>query len=214
MYQFNRCHSCITMKITALLLLMLCHTALKAEGALPPPQQIIQDTSDQLNSILQKENIKNNLKRAREIVETVIEPHVDFNRFSALVLGKHWRKANDTQRSQFKKEFKALLIRTYAAAYSDFSDWNVRFLPSNIDLNQKKVVVRTEIKQDGKPPLSISYRMINKNGVWKVYDLITGGISLVKNYRTTFNNQIAKNKSIDSFLQQLEDRNRKANTDS
>ncbi len=52
--------------------------------------------------------------------------------------------------------------------------------------------VQTRIVTSSKE-ISISYRMILKDGTWKVYDVVVENVSLVLNYRTQFNEILAKN---------------------
>jgi phospholipid transport system substrate-binding protein len=37
------------------------------------------------------------------------------------------------------------------------------------------------------------YRLTDKSGSWKVYDIIIEGVSMVKNYRTQFRQILSKN---------------------
>jgi phospholipid transport system substrate-binding protein len=39
----------------------------------------------------------------------------------------------------------------------------------------------------------IFFRVILKNGTWRVYDIVVEGVSLVQNYRSQFNSILAKN---------------------
>jgi len=71
------------------------------------------------------------------------------------------------------------------------------------------VTVRTEIPQQGGFPLPINYSMELKEGAWKVYDVDIDGISMVKNYRTTFANEV-KQGSIDDLIKKLNQRNQQA----
>jgi phospholipid transport system substrate-binding protein len=41
--------------------------------------------------------------------------------------------------------------------------------------------------------IPITYRVILKDGTWKVYDVVIENVSLVQNYRTQFNDILAKN---------------------
>jgi phospholipid transport system substrate-binding protein len=41
--------------------------------------------------------------------------------------------------------------------------------------------------------IPIFYRMILKDGKWKVYDVVVENVSLVQNYRTQFNDILASN---------------------
>ncbi len=183
---------------------------LHADG-LVPPQQLIKETSNKILIELRNIDYKVDFSRAVEIVNKHIEPHVDFDRFAALVLGKYWRNATPQQRERFKKEFKTMLIRTYATAYGEYAEWEIRFKPvHNWKPDTKKVVVRTEFVQPGKEPASVDFRMIRHGDEWKVYDVIIEGVDLVKNYRTTFGEEIAKTGSLDSLIDRLAELNRKA----
>ncbi len=179
----------------------------QAEESLLPPQQIIKETSDKLQQELKSKEMKGDFAQAKRFVEKVIDPHVDFNRVSALVLGKNWKRASPDQRERFRKEFRELLIRTYAAAFTEYSSWSIRYLPLRMKPDDRKVIVKTQILQPGARPVAVNYRMINKKGGWKVYDIIIEGISLVTNYRTTFKNEVAKTGSLDSVIQRLAERN-------
>ncbi len=178
---------------------------------LVPPQQLIKETSNRILNELRKINYKVDFAKAVNIVDRYIEPQVDFDRFAALVLGKYWHSATPDQRERFKKEFKTMLIRTYATAYGEYAEWEIYFKPlRDWKPDARKVVVRTEFVQPGKEPAAVDFRMIRRGETWKVYDVIIEGVDLVKNYRTTFGQEIAKTGSLDSLIERLAELNRKA----
>lgn len=171
------------------------------------PQVAIKTASTQMKQKLQDKNFNKNFEQFSAFVDDVIYPHVDFNRISALVLGKHWKKADKKQRDDFKKEFQKLLIRTYARAFLAFNEWSVRFLPLKLDQDAKKTLVKTEVLQPGKQPIAVNYRMVMVKGDWKVYDIIIEGISLVTNYRTSFKNEVKRAGSLDAVIANMSERN-------
>jgi phospholipid transport system substrate-binding protein len=179
---------------------------IRAETLLPP-QQVIQETSDAVKQALREYNYKLDIPKATRIVKEILEPHVDVDRAALLILGKHWRTATPEQRQRFKDEFRMLLIRTYTTAFTEYKNWEIRYLPLNAPLADKKTVVRTEVLQPGAKPVAVDYRMIETAGVWKVYDVLIEGISLVQNYRTTFSEDIARTGSLDSVIEELAKRN-------
>lgn len=181
----------------------------KAMADLSAPQAAIEDASNQLKVKMQEPGFTTDFKQITEFVESVIYPHVDFNRIAALVLGKHWKHATDDEKSRFKQEFKIMLIRTYSRAFIEFKDWDVRYLPLNLEPDAKKIIVKTEILQPGKQPIAVNYRMFNSKGQWKAYDIMIEGVSLVTNYRTTFKNEIAK-ASLSEVIDNLAKRNQEA----
>lgn len=176
------------------------------------PQLAIKTASNQMQSKLQDKNFVKDFERVSNFVEEIIYPHVDFNRISALVLGKHWRTADKKQRAEFKKEFQKLLIRTYSRAFLAFDEWSIRFLPLTLEPNAKKALVKTEVLQPGKQPIAVNYRMIFTQGEWKVYDIIIEGISLVTNYRTSFKNEVKRTGSLDAVIANMSERNLEALT--
>ncbi len=171
------------------------------------PQSAIKTASTQMKSKLQDKNFTKDFEQVSQFVEEIIYPHVDFNRISALVLGKHWKKADKSQREEFKKEFQKLLIRTYSRAFLAFDEWSVRFLPLKLEPNAKKALVKTEVLQPGKQPIAVNYRMVLVKGDWKVYDIIIEGISLVTNYRTSFKNEVKRTGSLDAVITNMSERN-------
>ncbi len=174
------------------------------------PQMAIENASNRLKEKLQDDSFTKDFQQITVFVEDVIYPHVDFNRISALVLGKLWRSASAEEKTEFKKEFQTLLIRTYSRAFVEFKDWSVRFLPLNMENGDKKVIVKTEILQPGIQPIAVNYRMLLSKGEWKVYDIIIEGVSLVTNYRTSFKNEVKRTGSLQAVIDQLAKRNSEA----
>jgi len=167
------------------------------------------ETSEKLQTAMKENPPAGDYARASQIVREIIDPHVDFNRVAALVLGKHWKQANDDQKNRFKKEFRELLIRTYAVAFSEYSEWEITYLPVKLDPQDKKAFVRTEIVRPSAPSISVNYRMVRKrNNQWKVYDVVIEGISFITNYRSSFKNDVARTGSLDGVIEKLAARNR------
>ncbi|MCI0668109.1 MAG: ABC transporter substrate-binding protein [Methylococcaceae bacterium] len=190
------------------ILLFLAATQALAEPDLSEPQLIVKNASDQLQAAMKENPPAGNYERASQIVTEILEPHVDFVRVSALVLGKHWKQATPEQKKRFMKEFRNLLVRTYAVAFSEYSEWKINYIPLDFNPDDDKVFVKTEILRPGGPPVSVDYRMARKEKSWKVYDVVIEGISFITNYRTTFKNEVARSGSLDSVIERLAQRNK------
>ena len=179
--------------------------------AMQAPEDLVAKTTDEITSALRAEQdkIKANPKRLYEIVDKVVLPHFDFERMSRWALGKYWRKAKESERTQFIQEFRTLLVRTYAKALNDNYDEEIVMLPVRMRKGGKEATVRTEVQQSAGFPIPIDYKMYIKGGAWKVYDVSVDAISLVANYRTTFAKEIRKN-GIPKLIARLADRNKQA----
>ncbi|HFD12099.1 MAG TPA: ABC transporter substrate-binding protein [Crenotrichaceae bacterium] len=182
-----------------------------ADQELLPPQQVIQTVSSELKTRIGDKAYKGNMTETMRIVEEVLSPHVDQHRVSALALGKYWKKATPEQRAAFEEEYKRTMIRLYSSAYASYKDWSIRFMPMKLKPDAKKTIVKIEVDRSGGQPVAISYRMVNKSGNWKVYDIIIEGISLVSNYRSQFTEIIDQNKgSVQALIDHLAQKNQRA----
>ncbi len=193
------------------LLMYVGAPASRAADAVHPALALVTQTADKIQTQLRAERdvVSKNPKRVYELVEQIVLPSFDFTNMSASVLGKYWRGASDAQKQRFTQEFKLLLVRTYAKALVDNMDQKIVALPLRAADGASDVSVHTEIAQKGSFPIPINYSMEKKDGAWKVYDVDIDGISMVKNYRTTFGNQV-KQGSVDEMIKKLAERNQQA----
>jgi phospholipid transport system substrate-binding protein len=60
--------------------------------------------------------------RIQALVETKVMPHVNFKRLTSSAVGRFWRQATPEQQEALQKEFRVLLMRTYAGALSQVKD--------------------------------------------------------------------------------------------
>lgn len=199
---------------TLFALFLVCLTFIPFSRAfaaeLSAPQQAIAQASDKLQQRMQDKNFIKDFNKVTQFVDQSINPHVDFDKISALVLGKLWKSATPDEQVRFKKEFQTLLVRTYSRAFAEFKEWTIRFLPSEMEDGATKVVVKTEVLQPGVQPIAVNYRMYLANGEWKAYDIMIEGVSLVTNYRSTFSDEVQAKGSLNAVIDGLAKRNAEA----
>jgi phospholipid transport system substrate-binding protein len=141
------------------------------------------------------------------MVDRVIMPHMDIERTQRLVLGKHARTIAPEKQAVFGVEFKNLLLRTYGTAFYDYTDQQIIVKPFENPNNEDRITVYTEIVRTNAPNVALEFKMTNRDlPAWKVYDLVTEGVSLVGNYRSQYGGIITRN-GIDALISQLLDKN-------
>jgi phospholipid transport system substrate-binding protein len=118
---------------------------------------------------------------------------------SQVILGKNWRKATEPQRQQFITLFRELLEQTYYSAVDSYNNQSVRMGLERV--KQKRANVQTFIVAANKE-LAVSYKMRYRNNDWYAYDVAVEGVSLVSNYRTSFNN-LVREKGMEGLLTEL-----------
>ena len=144
--------------------------------------------------------------RIREVIETKLLPNFDFERMTALAMGRNWRTATPEQQKQLVDQFRTLLVRTYSGALNQYRDQTFDFKPLRAEAGATDVIVKTEAMRQGQQPVQLDYGMTKKDGTWKVYDVIVGGVSLVTNYRDEFSSQIQSG-GIDGLIKTLAAKN-------
>ncbi len=177
-------------------------------AATQPPQELVQQTAEQMLAKLRDERqvLEQHPERIYDLVNQVIIPHFDFERMSSWVLGKYWRAATPVQKEKFVAQFRTLLVRTYAKSLSEYSDSKISYLPMRPSPQDTQVKVRTEVDQPGGFPIPIDYDLVLNEKEWKVIDVTIDGVSLVTNYRSTFASQIRQD-GLDKLITVLAERN-------
>ncbi len=137
-------------------------------------------------------------------VGNIIGEVFDFTELSKRTLGREWKKMKAEQRKEFAELFRQLLQGVYADRLLAYTDQKVVF-GKEIELKKGRVEVQSNIVLSDGNKVPIFYRLTNKSGQWKTYDLIIEGVSLVKNYRSQFREIIAKD-SPEKLLQILRDK--------
>ena len=118
-------------------------------------------------------------------------PHVNFERMTALTVGRPWRQATPAQKEAIMKEFRTLLIRTYANAFATVKDQKIQMRPFRGEADQKDVVVRSQVVQPGGDPIQLDYRLEKHGDDWRIYDVNVLGVWLVQTYRNQFGQEIS-----------------------
>ncbi len=179
-----------------------------AQGA-PNPVEFLKSTADYvLQQVdMRRAELEQDSSKIYSLVESRVVPHFDFYTMSRSAMGRHWRKATEAQKQRLAREFQELLVRTYALAVLNYSGQEIEYLPFRGDVTAQRILVKTRVHTGG-PPVPIQYRLLQKQDKWKIYDVIIDGMSLVANYRSSFNTAVGRG-GIDGLIATMEKRNRK-----
>lgn len=182
-----------------------------AGAQMPAPDVLARNTTNEVIDIVKQDReIKaGNARRIYDLVETKVLPHFDFRQMTQLAVAKNWGRATPEQQQRLTDEFRALLVRTYAASLASVADYKIDFKPLRMRPGDVDVTVSTEVSKPGAPPIAIDYRMEKQAGGWKVYDVLVDNVSLVTVYRNSFNSEVRKG-GIDGLIAALASHNQTA----
>lgn len=111
--------------------------------------------------------------------------------FSKRTLARNWNKLNTAQQGEFVQLFEQVLEKAYIDKILSYTNEKIDFYKESMN-SETQAEVQTKVITSSKE-IPIFYRLILKDGAWKVYDVVVENVSLVLNYRTQFNDILGKN---------------------
>jgi phospholipid transport system substrate-binding protein len=136
-----------------------------------------------------------------EGIRETINDIFDWTELSKRTLGKNWKKFSPEQQKEFTDLFSTLLENVYADRLLAYSDEKVVF-EKETELKKGRVEVVSHIRLSDGKQVPLNYRMIQKEGKWRVYDIVIEGVSMVKNYRSQFK-KLLTNKKPEDLIETL-----------
>ena len=174
-----------TITIVVLLMIPLC-------GYAASPKETVEAGVNEVVSKLTDSAFKAKPKNEQiDIIGTIIDKIFDFNELSRRTLGRDWRKMSAEQQKEFVPLFRQLLQGVYADRLLAYSDQKVVFDKETM-LKKGRAEVQSYLQTSDGKKIPLFYRLTDKSGQWKVYDVIIEGVSMVNNYRTQFREILAK----------------------
>lgn len=152
------------------------------------PQKAVIETADQVLAQVNahRAELKADPGKLYNLVQTLVVPHFDFESMVRQSMGRYWRDASTAQRQQLIAQFQHMLIRAYGTLLLNFSSQQIEYPPMHTLVEGDRATVPTRVKPDGRPAVSVDYRLALKDDQWKVYDVKIEGASLLTNYRGSF----------------------------
>ena len=165
------------------------------------PKGYLKARIDEVLQALNDPAFKKNKKLLEEKLTKLFRQQFDIAYTTKLSLGRHWRQLTPQQKKEFVPLFADLLQSTYIGRIDDYNAQQIEIRYGKELLRGKKALVKTTIISQGKE-IPVDYKMINRNSHWKVYDVIVEQVSLVRNYRSQFDDYLQK-KSVADLMADL-----------
>ena len=142
----------------------------------------------------------------KEKLRVIYKDMFDEIEFSKRTLTRNWNKLTPPQRKEFVDLFEQILEKTYLDKILEYSNEKIVFYKETL-ISDTQAEVQSKVVTSSKE-IPIFYRMLLKNGKWKVYDVVVENVSLVQNYRNQFN-EILASSTPEQLLQTLRDKVKK-----
>ncbi len=177
--------------------LFICFSLFSASshGAESDPHQLVEATTNNVLELL-KTGI-DPVKAPDEFVaklSEVLDPVVAFDYIAKGVMGVHAETATPEQLKQFSQAFKKGLVNTYGKGIGGFQDLTITVLPPSKPVGDSR---RTTVIQEigaSSGVTKVAYSMAkNRQGQWKMINLVLNGINFGQTFRGQFAAAVEKN---------------------
>jgi phospholipid transport system substrate-binding protein len=166
------------------------------------PLEAVKGHLDKVLDVLRDPSLKaESAKKAKkDRIRAISEKMFDFTELSKRTLAQNWSKFHPEQQKEFVELYTSLLEDAYANKIMAYTDEKIVF-SKEVALTEKTVEVQSRVlRKNG--DILLYYKVILKDGVWRVYDVVIEGVSLINNYRSQFR-EILSNKPPESLLETL-----------
>lgn len=167
------------------------------------PMKVVQSGVNQVMEIIRvNEASHGSLRERRAEIMQVVESYFDFKEMAMRSLGPAWREQPPQKQEEFVNLFRDLIFNTYVDRVEKNAGAGVPVRYAGERREGEYAVVTTLVDSKTHGEVEIQYRLMSKDGDWKVYDVVVEGISFIGNYRQQFNSMLAGG-SFDMLLSQL-----------
>jgi len=192
--------------------------ALGGEPAAAPSDPMVQmkALANQILAAANQPECKSASPACREKLRSLVEQHWDISEMARMALGVHWKGLDDNERQHFAKLFADLTEAIYLSrsnlskAQGATKDVKVEFVREIRDGDDYSQVNTYVTLQGRDKPISVNYRLKRDGDVWKAYDVLVDGISIVSNYRNQFS-RVINNKGYPELVRQLQQKIQQVN---
>jgi len=174
----------------------LAFTAMSLAASSPIDE--VRTSVDAVLAILDDEQLNYEDKRTQ--ISEIVKERFDFRAMSQRTLATNWKKTTDEEKEKFVELFSQLIENSYVGKIESYTNERVDYPGEKV--NGRKAVVETLIIT-ASADIPVDYRLYHKGDQWLVYDVIIEGVSLISNYRSSYQ-EIMKKEGFDGLLAKMQ----------
>jgi phospholipid transport system substrate-binding protein len=151
------------------------------------PTQTVHESVDKILALLRDNALEKEDRRTK--IRENVKARFDFEAMSQRTLATNWKKATEKEREQFIDLFSQLIENTYIGKIELYTNEKVEYPGEKVKGN--KAIVETLIIA-ASADIPVDYKLYKKDDDWLVYDVIIEGVSLISNYRSSYQEIVMK----------------------
>lgn len=176
-----------------------------AAAAEQPGTATVRQVNDKLQTLIKKKTPAGSAEEKQQAAEITskLQSFLDVDELGHRAMHDQWSKLTPAQQVEFTKLLREIVEGHYVRALRSEVDYTVAYLGEKPQGDETTVSTELRLTKNGKKQvIGVDYSLHKDNGNWRVVDIVTDGVGLVENYRSQFNQVIAK-EGIDGLLARM-----------
>lgn len=138
---------------------------------------------------------------------TLLNNSLDLNFIGQFVLGRNWKTATPQQKQDFVAVYRDLNIATWSKRFNEFVGKSFIFKGTTPSTSKGQVFVNSVVPMDQGEPAKVLWRVREKDGAYKIVDIVIEGVSLAQASRSEYTAFIKNNPGgIDALIADLQNK--------
>jgi phospholipid transport system substrate-binding protein len=162
----------------------------RAAPSVEDARTLIEQVSAKVLAILSDQALSDRQKF--DALVALLEGPIDLDLVARLILGRHWRTADDAQRQEYLELFREYALANLASKLHLYRGQSFEVTGAKV-VSDQDALVSSRILSNGEPPLQVDWRLRQRDGGAPVtIDLIVEGVSLIVTLRSEFGSVIER----------------------
>ena len=166
-------------------------------------EEFVHSMADTTLSVLQdpKKSFPDRKVLLRQCFMTV----VDIDWIAKFTLGRMWNNASDDQKKRYTELYRTFLTESYVSNFAENPDKRIKDIKilGIQDAEDNSFVVNTNVQLADREEVRVDYRVSDRDGKYKVIDIIIENVSLLVTHRNQFG-EIAATQGVESVIAKLQ----------
>ena len=159
----------------------LAHQSAAADNA--GAQKFVSDMGDQAIGFLSQRGLSQSQKE--EQFRVLLQNKFDMATIGRFALGRNWRSASPAQQQEYLNLFENMIVKVYASRFNEYQGEGFEVITAK-DTGKRDSLVSSYIVPNSGSKVKVDWRVREKNGSFKIIDVIIEGVSMSLTQRSDF----------------------------
>ncbi len=136
----------------------------------------------------------------------LLNEHFDMAAMSKFVLGRYWRLATDSQRTEFQHAFEDYIVHSYSARFREYRGTGL-YVAGSANEASGVVIVHSKINTSKTEDVPVDWRLHSADGGFMIVDIVIEGVSMAVTERSDFASVMQSRGGIEGLIEALRAKN-------